>query len=104
MLVADVRNTTRSHFNGYLNVANYLITLQAVKGKVGVIMAGKNQRENMDWVMTELDLHHVKERDVEVSIYFTLYNIHAAPSCKNHPLCCDEINAIVCCQCNVTLI
>ena len=42
--------------------------LQAVKGKVGVIMAGKNQRENMDWVMTELDLHHVKERDVEVSI------------------------------------
>jgi hypothetical protein len=37
-----------------------------VKGKVGVIMAGKNQRENMDWVMSELDLHHVKERDVEV--------------------------------------
>ena len=30
-------------------------------------MAGKNQRENMDWVMTELDLHHVKERDVEVN-------------------------------------
>ena len=29
-------------------------------------MAGKNQRDNMDWVMTELDLHHVKERDVEV--------------------------------------
>ena len=29
-------------------------------------MAGKNQRENMDRVMTELDLHHVKERDVEV--------------------------------------
>ena len=42
---------------------------QAVKGKVGVIMAGKNQRENMDWVMTELDLHHVKDRDVEVRVY-----------------------------------
>lgn len=40
-----------------------------MKGKVGVIMAGKNQRENMDWVMTELDLHHVKDRDVEVCIY-----------------------------------
>ena len=40
-----------------------------MKGKVGVIMAGKNQRENMDWVMTELDLHHVKDRDVEVRVY-----------------------------------
>ena len=40
-----------------------------MKGKVGVIMAGKNQRENMDWVMSELDLHHVKERDVEVRHY-----------------------------------
>ena len=39
---------------------------KAVKGKVGDIMTTKNQRENMDWVMTELDLHHVKNRDVEV--------------------------------------
>lgn len=58
------------------NVAIYLITWQAVKGKVGVIMAGKNQRENMDWVMTELDLHHVKERDVEVRINCTTYMLH----------------------------
>ena len=29
-------------------------------------MTGKNQRDNMDWAMTELDLHHVKDRDVEV--------------------------------------
>lgn len=42
-------------------------------------MAGKNQRENMDWVMTELDLHHVKERDVEVSTICTtnMLDLHA---------------------------
>ena len=39
-----------------------------MKGKVGEIMTGKNQRDNMDWAMTELDLHHVKDRDVEVRL------------------------------------
>ena len=49
-------------------IYKYSLLLQAVQGKVGVIMAGKNQRDNMDWVMSELDLHHVKDRDVEVRI------------------------------------
>ena len=49
-------------------IHKYSLLLQAVQGKVGVIMAGKNQRDNMDWVMSELDLHHVKDRDVEVRI------------------------------------
>lgn len=39
---------------------------KAVKGEVGTIMASKNQRNNMEWAMTELDLNHVKNRNVEV--------------------------------------
>lgn len=39
---------------------------KAVKGKVGEIMTSKNQRNNLEWALTELDLNHVKERDVEV--------------------------------------
>lgn len=38
---------------------------KAVKGRVGEIMAAKNQRDNVAWVMTELDLNHVSEREVE---------------------------------------
>lgn len=39
---------------------------KAVKGRVGEIMAAKNQRNNMEWAMTELDLLHVREREIEV--------------------------------------
>lgn len=39
---------------------------KAVKGKVGEIMISKNQRDNVDWAMDQLDLKHVAERDVEV--------------------------------------
>lgn len=39
---------------------------KAVKGKVGDIMASKNQRENMEWAMNELDLNHVSDRQVEL--------------------------------------
>lgn len=39
---------------------------KAVKGKVGEIMLAKNQRNNMEWAMTELDLLHVRDRDIEV--------------------------------------
>jgi ATP-binding cassette, sub-family E, member 1 len=39
---------------------------KAVKGKVEEIMASKNQRDNLEWAMTELDLLHVKDRNVEV--------------------------------------
>ncbi len=39
---------------------------KAVKGKVGDIMLAKNQRDNMEWAMTELDLLHVRDREVEV--------------------------------------
>lgn len=39
---------------------------KAVKGKVGEIMKSKNQRENMAWAMTELELNHVSDRNVEV--------------------------------------
>jgi ATP-binding cassette subfamily E protein 1 len=38
---------------------------KAVQGKVGEIMATKNQRNIMAQVMTDLDLNHVAERDVE---------------------------------------
>lgn len=37
----------------------------AVKGQVGAIMESKNQRGNKAWAMTELDLNHVAERNVE---------------------------------------
>eukprot|EP00596_Hydrurales_sp_CCMP1899_P000606 CAMPEP_0119040394 /NCGR_PEP_ID=MMETSP1177-20130426/10309_1 /TAXON_ID=2985 /ORGANISM="Ochromonas sp, Strain CCMP1899" /LENGTH=528 /DNA_ID=CAMNT_0007005403 /DNA_START=331 /DNA_END=1917 /DNA_ORIENTATION=+ len=39
---------------------------KAVQGKVGEIMSAKNQRGNMDWVMDQLDLGHVIDRNVEV--------------------------------------
>lgn len=39
---------------------------KAVKGRVGEIMASKNQRDNVAWAMSELDLDHVSDRDVEV--------------------------------------
>ena len=39
---------------------------KAVKGKVGEIMASKVQRDNVAWAMSELDLEHVADRDVEV--------------------------------------
>ena len=39
---------------------------KAVKGKVGEIMASKVQRDNVPWAMSELDLEHVADRDVEV--------------------------------------
>ena len=38
---------------------------KAVKGKVLDIITSKNQRENMEWAMNELDLNHVGDRDVE---------------------------------------
>jgi ATP-binding cassette subfamily E protein 1 len=39
---------------------------KAVKGKVGEILTSKNERDNMKWAMTELDLLHIVDRDVEV--------------------------------------
>lgn len=39
---------------------------KAVKGNVGDIMASKNQRDNLEWALTELDLNHVRDRNVEV--------------------------------------
>jgi ATP-binding cassette subfamily E protein 1 len=39
---------------------------RAVKGKVIDIMNAKNQRDNVEWAMTELDLNHVKDRNVDV--------------------------------------
>jgi len=38
---------------------------KAVQGKVGEIIQGKTQRNNMAWAMTELDLNHVSDRSVE---------------------------------------
>jgi len=39
---------------------------KAVKGQVLEIMTTKNQRDNLEWAMTELDLNHVKDRKVDV--------------------------------------
>jgi ATP-binding cassette subfamily E protein 1 len=39
---------------------------KAVQGKVGDILASKNQRDNLEWALSELDLRHVVERDVKV--------------------------------------
>eukprot|EP01036_Dinobryon_divergens_P032340 gene32340-41903_t len=39
---------------------------KAVKGKVIDLMTSKNQRDNLEWTMTELDLMHVKDREVEL--------------------------------------
>ena len=39
---------------------------KAVKGKVGEIMASKNQRNNMEWAMNELDLNHVSDRGIDL--------------------------------------
>jgi ATP-binding cassette, sub-family E, member 1 len=39
---------------------------KAVKGRVIDIINTKNQRNNVDWVLTQLDLNHIKDRDVEV--------------------------------------
>lgn len=39
---------------------------KAVKGKVIDLMTSKNQRDNLEWTMTELDLNHVKDREVEL--------------------------------------
>lgn len=38
---------------------------KAVQGSVSDIMTSKNQRNNLDWAMTELDLKHVADRNVE---------------------------------------
>ena len=38
---------------------------KAVKGSVKDLMTAKNQRNNLDWIMEELDLKHVAERNVE---------------------------------------
>ena len=39
---------------------------KAVKGRVGDIIKNKCQRDNQAWAMTELELNHVTDRDVEV--------------------------------------
>mmetsp|Transcript_25377 Transcript_25377/g.27738 ORF Transcript_25377/g.27738 Transcript_25377/m.27738 type:complete len:631 (+) Transcript_25377:115-2007(+) len=39
---------------------------KAVKGKLIDIMTSKNQRNNLEWAMSELDLNHVKDREIEV--------------------------------------
>jgi ATP-binding cassette subfamily E protein 1 len=39
---------------------------KAVKGKVGDLMSAKNQRNNLTQTLTELDLNHVLDREVEV--------------------------------------
>jgi ATP-binding cassette subfamily E protein 1 len=39
---------------------------KAVKGRVAEILAGKNQRDNLQWAMEQLDLLHIVDRDVEV--------------------------------------
>jgi ATP-binding cassette subfamily E protein 1 len=39
---------------------------KAVQGKVMDIMSTKCQRDNLAWAMTELDLNHVRDRQVEV--------------------------------------
>jgi ATP-binding cassette subfamily E protein 1 len=39
---------------------------KAVKGKVGDLMTAKNQRNNKEQTLTELDLNHVLDREVEV--------------------------------------
>ncbi len=39
---------------------------KAVKGKLIDIMNSKNQRNNLEWAMSELDLNHVKDREIEV--------------------------------------
>ena len=39
---------------------------KAVQGKVIDIMKTKNQRQNMEWAMTELDLNHVADRNVDL--------------------------------------
>lgn len=39
---------------------------KAVKGRVLNIISTKSQRDNLDWVLSELDLNHVRDRDVEV--------------------------------------
>lgn len=39
---------------------------KAVKGKVGELMASKNQRNNLESTLTDLDLNHVLEREVDV--------------------------------------
>ena len=65
---------------------------KAVKGKVIDLMTSKNQRDNLDWTMTELDLMHVKDREVEllsggelqrlsfVTIIFSVYLKFIIPS------------------------
>jgi ATP-binding cassette subfamily E protein 1 len=39
---------------------------KAVKGKVGDILKAKCGRDNQSWAMTELELNHVTDRDVEL--------------------------------------
>ena len=39
---------------------------KAVKGKVGEIMSSKTQRDNLDWALTELELTHVVDREVDL--------------------------------------
>ena len=37
---------------------------RAVKGKLIDIMKSKNQRDNLDWALHELDIKHVQDRDI----------------------------------------
>ena len=37
-----------------------------VKGKLSAIIESKNQRDNMEWALTELDLQHVRDREIEL--------------------------------------
>ncbi len=39
---------------------------KAVQGKVKGIIKQKTERDNQDWVMTELDLHHIKDRTIDL--------------------------------------
>jgi ATP-binding cassette subfamily E protein 1 len=39
---------------------------KAVKGKVGDLMSAKCQRDNLDWALTDLELNHVVDREVEL--------------------------------------
>jgi len=39
---------------------------KAVQGKVNGILKQKDQRSNQAWVMGELDLHHIKDRTIDV--------------------------------------
>lgn len=39
---------------------------RAVQGRVAAIMGAKNDRNNLEWALTELELQHVRDRNVDV--------------------------------------